>query len=369
MKNNDSALVSVIIPAYNAEKFIAKTLDSVRKQTYQNIEIIVIDDGSIDQSIAIVKQFIQEDKRIKLWRQKNLGVAAARNKGIEIAQGEFIAPLDADDLWYPQNLEKQVRLIQKQDSEVALVYCWSLHIDENDFLTGKFNASDIEGNIYHTLVCSNFLGNASCCLMRREVIQEVGGYSLEFKQLNTQGCEDWDLYLKIAAHYQFRVVRNFLVGYRQLKSSMSRDYKTMERSHLLLLDNIRNSYPQLPEFLYRFSLTNLYIYFADQNHFLNCYHFLGDYKKTLFWIKQAIKTQFLLTLFHPGLYLLAIYSYWKILSEQSSSKKAQLVQHRDNNQILSSTDDQKKITLKMRRRLVISLFISNILHRFIVLMS
>ena len=365
MKNNDSALVSIIIPAYNAEKFIAKTLDSVKKQTYQNTEIIVIDDGSKDQTVTIVEQFIQQDKRIKLWRQKNLGVAAARNKGIEIAQGEFIAPLDADDLWYPQNLEKQVQLIQKQNSEVALVYCWSLHIDENDFLTGKFNASDIESNIYLSLVCRNFLGNASCCLMRRSVVEEIGGYSLEFKKLDAQGCEDWDLYLKIAAHYQFRVVRDFLIGYRQLKGSMSRNYKTMERSHLLLLDKVSHSYPELPEFLYRFSKSNLSIYLARQSYLFN------DYRMTLYFLQQAIKAEFFLTAIRPGLYLLTIFSCWKIVNQKSEVEISQFHNFTSKNKdyTLLITNSRPKIDLKMKIKLGMRLFISNIFHQFIFLLS
>jgi len=108
MKNNNKysinlPLVSVIVPAYNAEAFIAQTLDSIISQTYQNIEILVVDDGSQDRTPEIVESFAQRDQRITLLRQANAGVAAARNLAIEKSNGEYIAPIDADDIWYPQN--------------------------------------------------------------------------------------------------------------------------------------------------------------------------------------------------------------------------------------------------------------------------
>ncbi|HEY9862115.1 MAG TPA: glycosyltransferase family A protein, partial [Candidatus Obscuribacterales bacterium] len=98
-QDTDAPLVSVIIPAYNAERFIARTLESVLNQTYQNIEVLVVDDGSSDRTPEIVHHFAEIDARIILFHQSNAGVAAARNLAIQHAKGEFIAPLDADDIW------------------------------------------------------------------------------------------------------------------------------------------------------------------------------------------------------------------------------------------------------------------------------
>jgi glycosyltransferase involved in cell wall biosynthesis len=100
-------LVSVIVPAYNAEEFIGETLNSALSQTYSNIEILVVDDGSQDRTSEVVKAFVQKDERVILLQQANAGVAAARNLAIEKSRGEYIAPLDADDIWYPQKLEKR----------------------------------------------------------------------------------------------------------------------------------------------------------------------------------------------------------------------------------------------------------------------
>lgn len=360
MKKQNCPLVSVIIPAYNLEKLIGKTLKYVIKQTYQNIEIIVIDDGSKDRTTTVVKQLIEQDNRIKLLQQKNLGVAVARNRGIEIAKGEFIAPIDADDLWYPENLERQVQCITQANLEVALVYSWSWDIDENDLPTGGFKVSEIEGDVYPTLVCNNFLGNASCCLMRRSVVQKIGGYSVEFKKQNAQGCEDWDLYLKIAANYQFKVVPDFLVGYRQLKDSMSGNYETMRKSHVLLLNHVRNTSPNLPEFLYGFSKSNLYLYFAYQSYF---YH---DYQTSLSWIKQAIKAESFFIFVRPKLSYLIIFSYWKIFKAKLEAKKTGLNSNNisDNHNIFFTVDAPKKMNTISRIKFKLTLLMNKIFYQF-----
>src|SRR5262245_1302656 len=101
-------LVSVVIPAFNAARFICTTLDAVLRQTYRHIEVIVIDDGSTDATTDLVRQYAQRDHRVHLHLQSNRGPSEARNTGIAKSSGEFIAPLDADDIWYPEKLRKQV---------------------------------------------------------------------------------------------------------------------------------------------------------------------------------------------------------------------------------------------------------------------
>ena len=125
----DKALVSVIIPAFNAAANIRQTLNSVLAQTYQEIEVIVVDDGSSDATSAIVEEFVARDPRFQLVRQSNAGVGAARNTAIRKARGKYIAPLDADDFWFPEKLEKQVACIEQCGDETGLVYCWSTLID------------------------------------------------------------------------------------------------------------------------------------------------------------------------------------------------------------------------------------------------
>ena len=120
-------LVSVITPCYNGEKYIKETIDSVIAQTYSNWEMIIIDDGSTDKSGEIIDQYLKKDKRIKLICQKNAGSAAARNNGIKRAEGRYIALLDADDLWKPFFLEKQIAYMKKNDA--VCVFCSYARID------------------------------------------------------------------------------------------------------------------------------------------------------------------------------------------------------------------------------------------------
>jgi len=303
----DQPLVSVIIPAYNAEIFIAKTLESVLSQTYQNIEVLVVDDGSWDQTAEIVKSFAQKDSRLSLLQQSNAGVAAARNLAIEKSRGEYIAPIDADDIWYPQNLEKQVECFIKSEPSVGVVYSWSLDINEKDLLTGGFYNSTIEGEVYKALVYKYFIGNASSSLIRRICFEKVGGYNCKMKAQNAQGCEDWELHLRIADRYQFKVVPEFLVGYRQITSSMSCNFAAMAKCQALIMADVRHSHPEIPASIYHWSNSNFYIYLAVKSNRIS------NHRSTLFWLYRAFQEDLFMTLLRHNLYILSIESIWKIL--------------------------------------------------------
>ena len=306
-------LVSVIIPAYNAEIFIEKTLLSVLSQTYDNIEVVVVDDGSRDRTAEIVKSFAQQDRRIIFLQQSNAGVAAARNLAIEKSSGEYIAPIDADDIWYPQNLEKQVQCMLNSESSVGLVYSWSLDIDREDLLTGGFYNSTIEGEVYQPLIYKYFIGNASSSLIRRVCLEKVGGYNCQLKAEKAQGCEDWDLYLRIAEYYQFKVVPEFLVGYRQITSSMSANCAEMAKSHALIMADIRQRHPEIFPSIYNWSSSKFYIYFAAKNKHSK------NYKTTLFWLYKALKADWL-TILHHNFYLLTIDSVLKLIARSFVQK-------------------------------------------------
>uniref|UniRef100_B8HRA4 Glycosyl transferase family 2 n=1 Tax=Cyanothece sp. (strain PCC 7425 / ATCC 29141) TaxID=395961 RepID=B8HRA4_CYAP4 len=293
-------LVSVILPVYNGEPFIEKTLNSILTQTYSNFEVLVIDDGSTDQTETVVTSFAQRDPRIKLLKQANAGVAAARNFGIQSAKGEFIAPIDADDLWFPDFLEKQVRCMLNSDSSVGLVYAWLIKIDQNGSPTGDFCASRIEGDVYPTLLCHDFIANASCVLIRRSCLQCVGGYDSSLKARNGQGCEDWDLYLRIAELHQIRVVPEFLVGYRQRSDSMSCNYQSMAQSRELIWETIRQKYPNIPAIIYRLSMSSFYMNLA---HKCSC---ARQDKTALFWLCQAIGKDFITPWLRLGMYRILI---------------------------------------------------------------
>ncbi|MEG4802111.1 glycosyltransferase family 2 protein [Microcoleus sp. ARI1-B5] len=313
-------LISVIIPAYNAEEFIVKTLESVLSQTYQNIEILVVDDGSTDTTAEIIKSFAKKDSRIILLQQSNAGVAAARNLAIEKSKGEYIAPIDADDIWYPQNLEKQVECLIKSEPSVGVVYSWSLDINEQDLLTGGFYNSTIEGEVYTALVYKYFLGNASSSLIRRVCFERVGAYNCKLKLEDAQGCEDWELHLRIAEHYQFKVVPEYLVGYRQISSSMSCNYAAMAKGHSLIMADVRQKHPEIPNSIYRWSSSNFYIYLAVKSNRS------GNHRSTLFWLYRAFKEDLFMALLRHNLYLLSIESILKFIVSPPTESGLELKQ-------------------------------------------
>lgn len=311
-------LVSVIIPAYNAERLIDRTLTSVLNQTYRHLEVWVVDDGSCDRTPDIVRQFADHDPRVNLLQQANGGVAAARNFGIQHAQGEFIAPIDADDLWYPENLAKQVNCAISGGTNVGVVYSWSVYIDEADALLDGVRAFTIAGDVFLTLLCHNFIGNASASLIRRGCLESVGGYDPEFRAQSAQGCEDWDLYLRLAERYAFSVVPEFLVGYRksQTQTSMSQEYTPMAKSYCLALEGAKQRQPQLPDRLFRLSKGNFFMYLAFEADRA------GDARNTLLWIGRALRSDPITPLIRPSLYRLMLQNGWVGWQGRSPSQRS-----------------------------------------------
>lgn len=323
--NASGPLVSVVIPAYNAETFIERTLYSVLQQTYQNIEVLVINDGSSDSTTNIVERIAKADSRLHLYHQKNAGVAAARNLGIQQSKGKLIAFIDADDLWHRENLQKQVDCFLKSDASVGLVYSWSYNIDADDQPIWGFSAARIQGVVYKVLLCHNFIGNASATMIRRECFDEVGVYDCSLKNSKAQGCEDFDLNLRIAERYQFRVVPQFLVGYRKLAHSMSSDYQDMAKFYNLVLDRFRSRHPEIPAVLYSLARNSFYIYLCKQNLRSK------NYKKSLYWLGQAYKANLFTSLVRPDFYKLLLQSllsllFQKIQTSQSFSRLLKLFQ-------------------------------------------
>jgi hypothetical protein len=263
------ALVSVIIPVFNGEALIGDTIESALRQTWRNLEIIVVDDGSTDRTAEVVQAYADRDSRIRLVRQPNSGVARARNRGLAGARGEFVAPLDADDLWEPTKIEMQVRRMS-QDDAIGLVYCWWVWIDEKGTILDRSPAWRVEGNGLPTLLQVNYTGNASVPVYRRSCIQEVGGYDEDLQQQRAWGCEDWDLALKVAARFPVAVVPVVLTGYRRLQGSMSLDVEVMWRSRTLVSDGVRKR-TQLPKSLFQGSADQFALYIAGAQFWSGAY--------------------------------------------------------------------------------------------------
>lgn len=276
-------LVSVIIPAYNAAAFIRETLESVLAQTHEQLEVIVVDDGSTDSTAQIVRAVAARDPRVVLLHQANGGVAAARNLAIAHSKGEFVAPIDADDVWFPQKIEKQLQRMQDAGPAVGFVYTSSVSIDEESLVIGVSPAGQIEGEVLRALVYRNFTGNASTPLIRRSCLDEVGGYDSELRAQGGQGCEDWDLALRCAAHCRFAVVPDYLVGYRRLTSSMSQNHGSMHKSYELVMAKVKHAHPEIPEKIFRWSKGYFYLYLSRGSYRG------GDHQDALRWTFRALR--------------------------------------------------------------------------------
>ncbi len=236
--------VGVVVPMYNASRTIGATLDSVSRQTYHDLKVIVVDDGSSDQSPAVVRQKADLDKRIHLIGQANAGVAAARNLGAAYANTDYFAFVDADDLWAPNKIELQMQSLREGGQHVGLIYSWFALIDADDRILSTDYRPTSQGCVLADLCSSNFIGNGSSILVRRSIFEAVNGFDAGLRSQGAQGCEDLMFYLSAAELTSFRVVTRHLVGYRLTLDNMSSDVWQMHRSAQAVLSRFRAKYPE-----------------------------------------------------------------------------------------------------------------------------
>jgi len=219
--------VSIIIPAYNAASFIGDSVRSALTQTYPNKEIVVVDDGSTDDTRAILEEYIKSGQ-IKYFYQENKGPAAARNLGIKNSSGEFIAFLDADDVWLPEKLKKQIDLFK--NPKVGLVY------SDMEFFGDKFpfkkysemTKGFYRGEAMRELIKRNFIPISSVVL-RREVFEMAGYFNEDFKRFPIG--EDYELWLRVARVFEVDFIPEAFVRYRihagQMSHGRIKNYRTL----------------------------------------------------------------------------------------------------------------------------------------------
>jgi glycosyltransferase involved in cell wall biosynthesis len=202
VKNNmpSTPIVSVIIPVFNAEKFIAATLDSVKKQTYQNWECIIIDDGSTDSSKQVIDNFIKKDNRFHYLLGEHGGVSRARNMGIAAARGEFIALLDHDDLWAPTKLYKQVAILF-QRPEVGLVYSDAFIQSSKKTILYSSETKPYRGKVFHRLVRRDFITCQTAIIRKKLLSERKAAFIPELEM-----AEEFELFLWIAARSEIDFV-------------------------------------------------------------------------------------------------------------------------------------------------------------------
>jgi glycosyltransferase involved in cell wall biosynthesis len=222
--------VSVVIPTYNYGQFIAGAIEGALAQTRPPDEVIVVDDGSIDNTESIVSEFGTE---VRYIRQDNAGVCAARNKGVSESCGELIAFLDADDIWEPTKIEKQLATFV-QDSEIGLVHCGMREFDSDTGETVGMIIDGQEGWIADELVLWErpaIIVSGSATMVSRKAFDEAGGYDTRLKV-----GEDWDFCYRVARRFKVGFVREPLVNYRSHVAAAHRNVYEMERGMSLFYE-------------------------------------------------------------------------------------------------------------------------------------
>lgn len=212
--------VSIIIPTYNYKKFVCDAIDSVLNQDYENIEVIVIDDGSTDGTRECLEKY--GDKILYVY-QDNQGPSVARNTGLQLATGDYLGFLDADDVFQAGKITKQVSFLGNE-SNIGLVYSDYYCVDKKLKIIDHFRSKGFKNRIktIEGLIEKNVI-NTSTVLMKREIIDEIGLFNVEYKYL-----EDLDYWLRIAFEYRLGYINSFLVktrshGYNLRRNTSTRD--------------------------------------------------------------------------------------------------------------------------------------------------
>jgi glycosyltransferase involved in cell wall biosynthesis len=263
--------VSVVIPNYNYSRFLRETIDSVLAQTYREIEVIVVDDGSTDDSKEILAGY---SDRIQTVFQQNQGVSAARNNGVKASRGKYVAFLDADDSWMPEKIEKQMARFAADDS-LGLVHVGVREIDaDGNVLLDRLEG--LEGEVAKELLMlkrEGVLGGGSGLMVPRVIFDEVGGFDT---RLSTSA--DWDLFYQIASRHPVGFVPELLIRYRVHTSNMHSNVEVMEHDMSIAFEKAFGKEPPPSS---RDAYGNLYKTLAGS------YFRSGDYAA---FIRSAVKS-------------------------------------------------------------------------------
>ena len=250
--------VSVIIPTYNSSRTIRETLQSVFSQTYSDFEILLINDGSTDNLMEVLKCF--QDSRLQILNYENGGLSVARNRGIDRASGEYLTFLDADDLWSPDKLESHVNALdnaQKTNPKAGVVYSWSYLLDDESNTYYISHSLRDEGNVLTKILEGNLVANGSNPMITREAIDSVGYFDSDF-----QGASDWEYWIRLAQQWDYILIPLRQVFYRQSCTSMSSNVDKMEQDQLRVIDTIFPSLPSNLQPIKQIALSNIYFYSA-----------------------------------------------------------------------------------------------------------
>ena len=247
MTQNSGPLVSILVPAFNAEATLADTLQSALASSYPNLEVVLVDDGSTDGTAAIAESFARQDARLRLFRQRHRGVSGALNFGLTQIRGELVARLDADDLWHPTKLEKQVALLAA-DPALALAYTFIRYVDASGCIVRDAAPQNLAGRALCQCLYDGIVGGGSSVVFRRSLLERPTSYD---ERLSV--WEDLLLHLRLAAAGTIASVPEYLTAYRLREMSSSADRTKSLKNWRIAYRIIESDFPQIPKFVHSWS--------------------------------------------------------------------------------------------------------------------
>lgn len=230
-------LISVIIATYNRRDFIIEAVQSALNQTYQNIEVIIVDDGSTDDSRLLIEQAFGDDPRVTYYYQDNNKRASAFNRGLEHAKGEYIAIVDSDNRWLPCRLEKGYEALAK-NPDYDIVYGDIILIDEHGEEISQKNMKRYSGKITSKLIKDNFV-TINTALVPRRCFDEMGPMDVSRKR-----ADDYELWLRMSTAYRFLYLPEFLAEYRVMDDQISSDKTRRLDANLSIISDFRKKFPE-----------------------------------------------------------------------------------------------------------------------------
>ena len=295
--------VSVIIPCYNGAKWICDTINSVLNQTYQDFELIVVDDGSIDNSKRIIDHYLSNERVTYIQHKENKGIPATRNTGIRASKGQYVAFLDQDDLWLPKKLEKQVRLFEKdKDGKIGLVFTDLLYFDSRgrtfegtwpDRTVARLLSTKSKKDTLIQLFKENFISTPTAVMIRnKECFERLGLLNEEL-----YSADDFEFWLRIAGNFKIEYIDKHLIKKRLHENNTYEKYAKEGKIYQDLITVTNDSVKRYP-FLNKF-----------RDRKLGRFHYL--YGRCLFNNNQAVKArrEFLKTLYYNPLHWRAFVFY------------------------------------------------------------
>lgn len=292
-------MVSIIIPVYNRETLIGKTLDSILEQTYTDWECWVVDDSSTDSTIEVVNGYVKRDTRVKLVRNQNIkGAPGARNTGLELSAGDYICFFDSDDIMYPTHLERKIAYSLEFPN--CIITSFSHLKNDDDQVIAEFTHKTV-GNIFGDLLAEKVYVDTNSALIKRTYFDK----NIRWDE-SCPSYQEWDLHLQLSRRMEYIFVPEFLVGYyRRSKGTISSNPKNTLRGRWYVLLKYRNDFiEQWGIRAYQTRLSKLYadsmncdFVFSDEfslDHvdleYIHAMKFSGDYGSVLHSIQRKLKS-------------------------------------------------------------------------------